>query len=154
MGTSPTIEFERIGPSRRKVTVGDVFAARLNDGRGFLHGQVLHDDVRMAGAVLLLIAFFRGRSDLPAISCEQLLSAELRTHPFVTNRTGWFDGRFLTLQNCPPLHFGRVGLRRVTGQGVYDLGGNLCDVEDFDLLGRYLLSPPGAIALSLSDGDD
>jgi Immunity protein 26 len=145
------MEFERIGSRRLKVQVGDVFAALPNDGRGFVHGQVLRDDVNLAGAVVLLVVFFEGRSDQPGLSCSDLGRANVMCWPFVTNKTAWLDGRFTTLGNCPPVDVGRIGLRSMTNGAVFDLSGVKSDEGNFDVLGRFALSPYGAIAMTLAD---
>lgn len=148
--TAPT-EFVKFAPSRRTVAVGDVFAALPNDGRGFIHGQVLRDDVNLAGAVLLLVVFFKLRTDTSGMSCADLASVEIAGRPFLTNRTGWFDGVFSTLHHCDPRNVGRVGLRAMSTDAVFDLSGQRGDATDFDLLGRRVLSPYGAIAIALGD---
>lgn len=135
---------------RRKVVAGDVFAARPNDGRGYIHGQVLRDDVNLAGAVLLLVVFFDGRSSAPGLPCAELSHARLIARPFVTNKTGWFHGRFATLQNCVPVDCGRIGLRAMSTDAVYDVAGQRCEPKDFDTFGYSALSPYGAIALALA----
>lgn len=145
------MEFEKFASRRVKVHVGDVFAALPNDGRGFIHGQVLRDDVELAGAVVLLVVFFEGRSDQPGLPCSELGSVNVMCRPFVTNRTAWFDGRFSTLGNCPPVDVGRIGLRSMTNGAVFDLSGVQREEPDFDVLGRYALSPYGAIALTLAE---
>ena len=143
------MEFERFASSTRKVSVGDVFAALPNDGNGFIFGQVLADGVRLAGADLLLIAFFAGRSTEAVVDCERVQKAHIVGVPIITNRTAWRDGRFKRLQNCP-LPARRIGIRRELHGDVLALDGHSARAEDFDILAPDLLSPYGAIARKLA----
>ncbi len=138
-------EFVVIGPRKRAVNVGDIFGWRLLGSEQTYTGQVLDVETELAGAKLILVAFFNIAVDDVRSGQERLEGGRMIGHPYITNRTGWLDGLFVTFANAPCVDLGRVGIAQMTGELV-DLRGQPADRGDLDLVIRNVLSPPGAIA--------
>lgn len=142
-------KFAVLGPRRRTVNNGDVFAWQLSGRTHKYVGQVLDTDIDFVGAKLLPVAFFDVPAD--AIQSDRIPFGPERMfcEPLITNRTGWLDGFFVTITNLPPADLGRVGFAKVTGE-VVDLRGEPDDRNRFDVVALYALSPPGSIAPMLA----
>lgn len=88
-------------PSRKKVRLGDVFVAKLDEG--FLHGRVVNLAALSSSystTPMLLLYFYQGLSISPEVfPTESFSPPKLIIPPVITNTMGWRRGYFQTIGN-------------------------------------------------------
>lgn len=92
----PPVNFQRLRPSRARLTAGDLFTMRLLDDR-YLFGRVVRTDARCFAPGCLLVYVFGYLASEPSPP-PRLLVKDLLIPPAMINRLGWSRGYFVTLE--------------------------------------------------------